>query len=208
MEPRAARPDRRIEAIAALATAGVPVGVMVAPVIPGLNDSEVPRILAAAARAGARSAGWVLLRLAKPIDDLFEGWLAERLPEQRARVLGRIRESRGGRLTDTRFGRRMRGDGPYADHLAALFAVAARKAGLDAKLPPLVTTAFRRPSAPDGQLGLFSAEGSGSTAQLGLPEGGDPPRAHRSVEHELSPEAEDAIGCGNVCGNARVNSDG
>jgi DNA repair photolyase len=156
MEPRAARPDRRVAAIATLAAAGVPVGVMVAPVIAGLNDSEIPRILEAAARAGARSASWVLLRLPKPVDELFDGWLAERFPERRARVLGHIRETRAGRLSDSRFGRRMRGQGPYAEQLAALFEVAARKVGLDRKLPPLVATAFRRPPAPGSQLGLFA----------------------------------------------------
>ena len=157
MEPRAARPDRRLEAIAALAAAGVPVGVMVAPVIPGLNDAEMPRILGAAAHAGARSAGWVLLRLPKPVDELFDGWLAERFPERRARVLGHIRETRAGRLSDARFGHRMRGQGAYAEQLASLFAVAARKAGLDRTLPPLVATAFRRPPVPGSQLGLFPA---------------------------------------------------
>ena len=156
MEPRAARPDRRIEAIATLSAAGVPVGVMVAPVIPGLNDAEIPRILEAAARAGARSASWVLLRLPKPVDELFEGWLAERFPERRARVLGHIRETRAGRMSDAKFGRRMRGQGTYAEQLAALFAVARRKAGLDGPLPPLVTSAFRRPPAPGSQLGLFA----------------------------------------------------
>jgi len=155
MEPRAARPDRRLDAIATLAAAGVPVGVMVAPVIPGLNDAEMPRILEAAARAGARSAAWVLLRLPKPVDGLFDGWLAERFPERRARVLGHIRETRDGRLSDARFGHRMRGQGAYAEQLASLFAVAARKAGLDGKLPPLVATAFRRPALPGSQLGLF-----------------------------------------------------
>ena len=159
MEPRAARPDRRIDAIATLAAGGVPVGVMVAPVIPGLNDAEIPRILEAAAGAGARSAGWVLLRLAKPIDQLFDAWLSERYPERRARVLGRIRETRDGRLSDSRFGRRMRGQGAYAEQLASLFDVAARKAGLDGRLPPLVATAFRRPPQPGSQLGLFPPAG-------------------------------------------------
>ena len=155
MEPRAARPDRRLDAIATLAAAGVPVGVMVAPVIPGLNDAEMPRILEAAARAGARSAAWVLLRLPKPVDELFDGWLAERFPERRARVLGHVRETRAGRLSDARFGHRMRGQGAYAEQLASLFQVAARKAGLDRRLPPLLATAFLRPPVRGSQLGLF-----------------------------------------------------
>jgi DNA repair photolyase len=155
MEPRAARPHRRLEAMAALARAGVPVGVMIGPVVPGLNDAEIPRILEAAARAGARSASWVLLRLPAPVDVLFERWLAEQFPERRDRVLGRIRETRGGRITDGRFGRRMRGQGVYAEQIGALFAVTARKLGLDRPLPPLCAAAFRRPSTRDGQLGLF-----------------------------------------------------
>ena len=155
LEPRAAQPERRLEAIARLTAAGVPVGVMVAPVIPGLTDAEIPRLLAAAADAGARSAGWVLLRLPTPVDQLFDAWLAEHYPERRARVLGHIRETRAGRLTDTRFGRRMRGQGPYAEQLAALFAVAARKHGLDGRLPPLSIAAFRRPVVPGDQLRLL-----------------------------------------------------
>jgi len=155
LEPRAARPERRLEAIARLAEAGVPVNVMVAPVIPGLNDAEIPRILEAAAKAGARSAGWVLLRLAKPLDALFEAWLAEHYPERRDRVLNRIRETRDGRLSDSRFGHRMRGHGPYAEHLASLFAVAARKHGLDRPLPALETAGFRRPARAGDQLTLL-----------------------------------------------------
>src|SRR5262245_5425864 len=154
MEPRAATPERRLETIAALTAAGVPVGVLIAPVIPGLNDAEVPRILEAAARAGACSAGWVLLRLAKPLDQLFDAWLTEQYPARRERVLGRIRETRAGRLTDSTFGRRMRGQGEYAEQIAALFKVAARKHGLDQSLPELSVAAFRRPPQPGEQLGL------------------------------------------------------
>jgi DNA repair photolyase len=155
MEPRAARPDRKLAAMRTLAEAGVPVGVMIGPVIPGLTDAEIPRILAAAADAGARSASWVLLRLPKPVDALFEGWLAEHYPERRARVLGRIRETREGRLSDAKFGRRMRGQGEYAGQIAALFAVAARKHGLDGHLPSLSAAAFRRPARPGEQLSLL-----------------------------------------------------
>jgi DNA repair photolyase len=155
MEPRAARPERRLEAMATLARAGVPVGVMIGPVIPGLNDAEIPRILAAAARAGAQSGSWVLLRLAKPIDELFDRWLADHYPERRERVLGRIRDTRGGRISDSRFGIRQRGQGEYAEQIAALFAVAARKHGLDRRLPPLETAAFRRPPKSGDQLNLL-----------------------------------------------------
>ncbi len=162
MEPRAARPERRLDAIAALSKAGVPVGVMVAPVIPGLNDSEIPRILAAAAQAGARTASWTLLRLPKPIDELFDRWLEDRFPERKARVLHRIRETRGGRLSDATYGRRMRGEGVYAEQIAALFAAAARKHGLDRELPDLSTTAFRRPTVAGAQFSLFQPEASRS----------------------------------------------
>jgi DNA repair photolyase len=154
MEPRAARPERRLEAMRALSAAGIPTGVMVAPVIPGLNDEEIPRILAAAAQAGARTAGWVLLRLPSPVDALFADWLGAHYPDRRERVLGRIRECRAGRLSDARFGRRMRGEGAYAEQLAALFRAAARRAGLDRELPPLSTAAFRRPPQAGEQLRL------------------------------------------------------
>jgi DNA repair photolyase len=157
MEPRAARPERRLDAIAALAAAGVPTSVMIGPVIPGLNDAEIPRILEAAARAGARGASWVLLRLPQPVDALFDAWLAERFPDRRARILHRIRETRAGNITDSTFGRRMRGQGAYAEQIAALFAAAARKHGLDGPLPDLSAAAFRRPAEPGAQLGLFGA---------------------------------------------------
>jgi DNA repair photolyase len=155
LEPRAATPERRLEAIRALTAAGVPVGVMVAPVIPGLNDAEIPRILTAAADAGAKSAGWVLLRLAKPLDEIFTTWLAEHYPDRQARVLHRIRETRDGRISDSQFGRRMRGTGVYAEQIATLFAVAARKHGLDRPLPPLSVAAFRRPPAVGDQMRLL-----------------------------------------------------
>lgn len=154
MEPRAAVPDKRLEVIRALSAAGVPVGVMVAPVIPGLNDEEMPRILRAAAAAGARSASWVLLRLPPPVDALFANWLEEHFPERRDRVLGRIRDCRGGRLNDARFGHRMRGDGAYAKQISALYRTAARRHGLDQPLPALNASAFRRPLRAGDQLVL------------------------------------------------------
>ncbi len=155
MEPRAAQPERRLEAIAALTRAGVPVGVMIGPVIPGLNDTEIPRILAAAAAAGADCASWVLLRLPKPLDVLFERWLAEHVPERRERVLHRIRETRSGRISDSRFGHRGRGEGEYARQIAALFHAAARKYGIDRPVPALSAAAFRRPPAAGDQLPLL-----------------------------------------------------
>jgi DNA repair photolyase len=155
MEPRAATPERRIETIAVLSAAGIPVSVNVAPIIPGLNDSEIPAILDRAAAAGALSAAWILLRLPKPVDDLFRDWLQRHFPERAARVLGRIRECRDGRLSDSRFGKRMRGEGVYAEQIAALFRAAARHAGLAQPLPPLTTAAFRRPPQTGEQLGLW-----------------------------------------------------
>jgi len=155
MEPRAAQPERRLEAIRTLSAAAVPTGVMIAPVIPGLNDEEIPRILQAAAAAGACSASWVLLRLPRPVDQLFSGWLQEHFPERRGRVLGRIRACRDGRLSDVQFGRRMRGQGVYAQQIAALFQTASRRCGLDRPLPPLDCRAFRRPQQPGEQLQLY-----------------------------------------------------
>lgn len=150
MEPRAASPERRLQAIAALSAAGVPVAVMIAPVIPGLNDHEIPAILERAAAAGARSANWVMVRLASPLDQLFAAWLERHVPDRAARVWGRIRECRDGRVNDTRFGIRQRGTGAYAAQIRQLFDLAARRRGLDRPLPPLETTAFRR----TGQLEL------------------------------------------------------
>jgi DNA repair photolyase len=155
MEPRAATPERRLEAVRLLSAAGIPVGVMVAPVIPGLNDSEIPAILNAAAASGARSASWILLRLPAPVDRLFADWLARNFPARAERVLHRIRECRSGRMSDSRFGRRMRGEGPYAEQIDALFRIAARRAGLDEPLPPLDASAFRRPPQPGEQLSLY-----------------------------------------------------
>ena len=155
MEPRAAAPGRRLEAIAALSAAGVPVGVNVAPVIPGLNDSEIPAILQRAAAAGASSAAWILLRLPKPVDQLFADWLERNFPDRCQRVLGRIRECRDGQLSDSRFGHRMRGEGIYAEQIGALFRTAARRAGLDRPIPPVNAGAFRRPPQPGEQLTLI-----------------------------------------------------
>jgi DNA repair photolyase len=155
MEPRAAQPAKRLEAIAALAAAHVPVAVLIGPVIPGLNDAEIPRILAAAKAAGACSAAWVLLRLPRPVDTLFTRWLEEHFPDRKARVLHRIQDTRAGRMSDTTFGRRKRGQGEYAEQIAALFRAAARKHGLDGALPPLDASAFRRPRARGEQMTLW-----------------------------------------------------
>ncbi|MFN8599339.1 MAG: PA0069 family radical SAM protein [Candidatus Binatia bacterium] len=157
LEPRAATPSRRLQAIERLAEAGVPVAVLIGPVIPGLNDAEIPRILEAAASAGAQSASWVLLRLASPLDELFTHWLARHYPEKRERVLNRIRATRAGRLNDSTFGVRMRGDGEYAKQIALLFEASARRHRLADPLPPLSVAAFRRPPKRGDQLLLLQA---------------------------------------------------
>lgn len=131
MEPRAAAPARRLAAIQALAQAGVPVGVLAAPMIPGLNDAELERILAACAAAGATRAGYVLLRLPLEIAGLFEDWLHAHMPDRAARVLALVRQTRGGNLYDSRFGKRQSGTGPYAEMLASRFRVAVERLGLN-----------------------------------------------------------------------------
>jgi DNA repair photolyase len=154
MEPRTSAPARRLAALEALSAAGVPTGVMLAPIIPGLTDHEIPDILKAAANAGARSAGFVPLRLPYAVAELFESWLDARFPDRKEKVLGRVRGMRGGKLYDSRWGSRMRGEGEYAEQLRRLFEVARRKAGFPAERDPLSTAAFRRPGAHQ-QLGLF-----------------------------------------------------
>jgi DNA repair photolyase len=154
MEPRAAAPWRRLEVIRTLAAAGVPVGANLSPVIPGLNDHEIERVAAAVARAGATRLDGILLRLPYEVKDLFADWLAEHYPARAARVLSLLRQCRAGRLNDPRFGHRMRGSGPLADLLAARFARARARHGLDRPEPALRTDLFRPPSA-DGQLALW-----------------------------------------------------
>ena len=153
LEPRASSPRMRLAAIEKLAAAGVPVGVMVAPIIAGLTDHEVPDIVAAAASAGASFAGHVMLRLPLGVSEIFTRWLTRHFPERRSKVLGRIRSMRGGRLNDPRFGSRMRGEGIYADQTRALFEMACRRAGFSSERPPLEVGGFRTPGGD--QLGLF-----------------------------------------------------
>jgi DNA repair photolyase len=145
LEPRATQPQGRLAAIATLARAGVPTGVMVAPVIPGLTDHEMPAILQAAVAAGARFAGYTALRLPLGLGPLFEAWLARHFPDQKEKVLSRVRQMHGGKLNDSRFGVRMRGQGPMAELLADWFHLARRKAGISANGPHLTTTAFHKP---------------------------------------------------------------
>ena len=152
LEPRTSTPERRLDAIAKLASAQVPVGVMVAPVIPGLNEQEVPAILERAAEAGAGFASNILLRLPHGVKDVFEQWLTTHEPEKRNRVLNRIRSTRGGKLYDASFETRGRGVGPWADQIQRLFRVARARHGLNARPTKLNTKAFRRPTGPQGDL--------------------------------------------------------
>ena len=153
MEPRAPSPRARLEAIRALSAAGVPTSVFVAPVVPGLNDHEMPAVLAAAREAGARFASATPVRLPLAVAPLFVDWLERNVPLRKEKVLSRIRDVRGGRLNDPSFGSRFRGEGPYAEQLRALFRVAARRAGFEGRGPSLSAASFRVPSGP--QLSLF-----------------------------------------------------
>ena len=155
MEPRASSPTRRLETLAALKAAGVPCGVMVAPVIPFLNDQGIEQVLAAAADAGASRAGYVLLRLPYEIKELFKAWLTNHYPLKAEHVMSRIRAMRQGRENDPRFGARMRGQGVMADLLAQRFDKACRRLGLNQGRGELDTRKFRVPEAPAPQLSLF-----------------------------------------------------
>lgn len=155
LEPRAAQPERRLHALSTLASAGVRTMVMVAPIIPGLNDEEIPQILAAAREAGAMAASYVLLRLPRPVDDLFADWLRQHFPNRFHRVLGRVRQCREGKLYRSEFGTRKTGTGPYAEQIRQLFAVASRRFGLDRPLPELNTQLFRRPAPRSRQLSFL-----------------------------------------------------
>ncbi len=145
LEPRAARPAARIRAIATLAAAGVPVGVLVAPVIPGLTEHEIPGIVREAAAAGATFGGYLVLRLPHAVKEIFQEWLARHEPGKAARVLDRVRDLRGGRLNVSEWGARMKGEGIHAEQIQALFAAAARRHGIAHERPALSSAAFRRP---------------------------------------------------------------
>ena len=147
LEPRTSQPTMRLDAVARLRAAGVPVGVLVAPVIPAINDHEIPAVLKAAAEAGSQFAGYTILRLPHGLKDLFADWLARHFPDRREKVLGRIREMRGGKLNDSSFGMRMSGEGIWAEQIAALFDTSRRKAGIAEGWPELSTMAFRPPAS-------------------------------------------------------------
>ena len=152
MEPRTSVPGRRLAAIRRLSSAGIPVGVFVAPLIPGLTDEEMPAIVAAAARAGARFAAFLLLRLPHGVADHFVHWLEAHFPDRKEKVLGRIRQVRGGKLNESGFHDRFRGQGQYAGQLAGLFRAAVRRAGLEGEPPPLSSAAFRRDGGAQSDL--------------------------------------------------------
>jgi DNA repair photolyase len=145
LEPRASHPDARLRAIETLTQAGIPTGVMVAPLIPGLTEDEMPEIIQAAARAGAKTAGYVLLRLPYGVKELFQQWLEHHYPDRKAKILGRIYEMRNGQINQTEFGQRMVGSGDRAELMRTLFRLAKKKARMTEKIEPLSTEHFRVP---------------------------------------------------------------
>lgn len=151
MEPRASTPELRLAAVKALADAGVPVGVMVAPIVPAITDHEMPAILAAAKKAGADWAGRVVLRLPLAVAPLFERWLEEHFPDRKDKVLNRVRGMRGGKLYEAKWGVRGRGEGFFADQIEALFEVTCRRLGINERDDHLSASAFRR-RLPQGSL--------------------------------------------------------
>jgi len=155
LEPRAAAPARRLQTIRTLSEAGIPVGVLFAPVIPALNDSEMEAVLSAAAEAGAVSAGYVVLRLPHEVKDLFQGWLQQHAPLKATFVMNLIRELRGGKVYSSRYGERMTGSGQHAELIAQRFRLACKKAGLTQTSMALDTRQFRLPAQVGEQLSLF-----------------------------------------------------
>lgn len=154
IEPRAARPSLRLQTIETLAEAGIPVGILVAPLIPGLNDEQIPSILESAADRGARYASYVLLRLPGAVEDLFIDWIEDHFPNRKNRILGRLRELRDGKLNDVEFGRRMRGSGEWAKVFRQLFYNRLEACDLRRGGPSHDTDKFRHLSG--GQMGLFA----------------------------------------------------
>lgn len=153
MEPRTSRPERRLQAVEELTARGIPVSVNVAPVIPGLTDEEMPAILKEAAARGASNASYIMVRLPGPVKDLFLDWIAREHPDRVNKIVHRLRELRGDRLTDSRFGVRMRGEGEWADTISNLFGITCRKLGLNTSYRKLSTEHFRR--LRHGQGALF-----------------------------------------------------
>ena len=145
MEPRTSEPKLRLKAIEELSKAGIPVMVLVAPVVPGLTDHEIPNIIQRASDAGAKGAGYVMLRLPYGVSDIFSKWLSRHFPDRKDKVLNRIRSIRGGDLNSKEFHERMKGRGIYADQVEDMFEVAKRKAGMQENMVDLSTEHFKRP---------------------------------------------------------------
>ncbi len=155
MEPRVPSPRRRLRTIRKLVEAGCPVRVMVSPVVPGLTDHELEAILEAAAKEGASAASWIMLRLPREVSLLFQEWLSENFPDRAKRVMARVRECHGGQDYDPDWGRRLSGQGLYAELIRDRFDMAIKRIGLDKSLPQLRTDVFRRIAQPGDQLSLF-----------------------------------------------------
>jgi DNA repair photolyase len=154
MEPRASTPSHRLRAIEMLAKAAIPVGVLVAPIIPGLNDREIPAVLEAAKAAGASAAGYTMLRLPYGVKDVFQEWLRQNFPEKLDRIIGTVRSVRGGKLNVSDFATRMRGEGPYAEQVRQMFHVFRERLGFNIKSRELRTEHFRRPGETQMMLGM------------------------------------------------------
>jgi DNA repair photolyase len=152
MEPRTSTPVDRLRAIEELREGGIPVGVMVAPLIPALTEAELPAILEAARKAGATRAGYILLRLPHGVADLFSSWLEQHFPDRMNKILHRMEALRGGRLNDPRFGQRMRGEGIFATQIKKMFEIQCRRLGLNQNQEDLQACHFRHPEGPQGQL--------------------------------------------------------
>jgi DNA repair photolyase len=165
LEPRTSTPAARLATISALAKAGIPAGVLVAPVIPGLTDHEIPAVVAAAAQAGATFAAHSALRLPLAVAPLFEEWLDLNLPRQKNKILHRLRAMRRGKLNNAQFGLRLKGEGIYADQIAALFHVACRRAGWSGQAPELSAAFFRRPGGAQLELGLAATRGRSAASE-------------------------------------------
>lgn len=159
LEPRASSPKQRLEAIRALKEAGIPVGVSVAPVIPALNDEEIPAIMKAASEAGATFSGSTIVRLPFAVKDIFADWLERHFPQRKEKVLSRIREMQGPTLSHGEFGKRLRGEGPFAEQIRQLYQVTQKRCKLNAGRPRLSTASFRRPKLDVDQLEFGFEEG-------------------------------------------------
>jgi DNA repair photolyase len=155
MEPRVPAPKRRLQMIARLSEAGIPVRVMASPMVPALTDPELEAILEAGRDAGAQSASWIMLRLPREVSPLMQDWLAQHYPDRAGRIMARLREMHGGKEYDANWHRRMRGEGPYAEIIAQRFNLAVKRLGLSTLLPPMRCDLFRPPRQASDQMDLF-----------------------------------------------------